>query len=537
MRTQTTQKPWLALIPILMSFFMIMVDTTIVNIAIPTLLKHFNTDLTTLMWVNSAYMLAYAVPLLLTGRLGDRFGQDKLFIAGTFLFTVASAWCGFAHSVHELIIARTVQGLGSAMLTPQTMAMVSKIFPPEERGKAMSMWGAVAGVATMFGPIIGGFLVDGPGWEWIFFVNVPFGILALFLCYKYLPSFSGIPTKFDLFGVVLSGIGLFCLVFAIQESHQYNWGTISGPITVWRLIIVGILFLIAFVVQQKYAGENALLPLELFRNRNFDFANIAGFFATFTMVMFSLPFTIYLQGALGMDPRKSALVLLPMSLASGLMAPVVGRLSTKIQPRLISAAGFIIFGLGLLAMIQFIKPEGDLLWISLTSVLAGIGLGGLFSPIANIVTQSSPRHLIGAGSGVFNTVRQLGGVMGGAVVASVLASNTTKYLDAQADAQASKFPEQMRSTIVSSIKSSGGGASEFGSSQKFTPPPGVPADVVTNIKNTVDSIVKTGLSEASSHTLIMLLVPLILGAIACLLMQNLKLGKAPKDESLIPVGE
>lgn len=231
-------RPWPALWALVLGFFMILVDTTIVSVATPAILNELHSDVGTVVWVTSAYLLAYAVPLLITGRLGDRVGPKKLYLAGLTLFTLASVWCGLTTSIEMLIVARVFQGLGAAMMTPQTMAVITRIFPPNERGRAMSLWGATAGVATLVGPILGGVLVDGLGWQWIFFVNAPIGVVGFVLAWRLVPDLPTHEHKFDLVGVALSTVGLFCLVFGIQEGQKYDWGQIKGPLSVWSLIIM-----------------------------------------------------------------------------------------------------------------------------------------------------------------------------------------------------------------------------------------------------------------------------------------------------------
>jgi MFS family permease len=205
--------PWLTLWAMLVGFFMILVDSTIVAVANPAIMAALDiTDYDTVVWATSAYLLAYAVPLLLAGRLGDRFGPKNLYIAGLAVFTAASMWCGFADSIGMLVAARVAQGIGAALLTPQTLSTITRIFPADRRGVALSAWGATAGVATLVGPLAGGVLVDHLGWSWIFFVNVPIGIIGLVLAVWLIPDLPTHPHRFDVIGVVLSGIGLFGIV-------------------------------------------------------------------------------------------------------------------------------------------------------------------------------------------------------------------------------------------------------------------------------------------------------------------------------------
>jgi EmrB/QacA subfamily drug resistance transporter len=268
----TDVKPWPALWSLIIGFFMILIDTTIVSVANPAILRGLHTDIDSVIWATSAYLLAFAVPLLITGRLGDRFGPKRLYLAGLVIFTLASFWCGFAGSIGALIAARAVQGVGGSLISPQTMAVITRIFPPEKRGAALGLWGATAGVATLVGPIAGGLLVDGLGWEWIFFVNVPIGVVGFVLALKFVPNLPTHPHRFDVLGVLLSAVGLFLLVFGLQEGEHYDWGVIAGPITVWGLIVAGVVVLAAFLVEQRFTKREQLVPLDLFKDRNFSCA-------------------------------------------------------------------------------------------------------------------------------------------------------------------------------------------------------------------------------------------------------------------------
>ena len=243
---ENVAKPWPALWSLVVGFFMILIDTTIVSVANPRIMEGLNTDINAVIWVTSAYLLAYAVPLLITGRMGDRFGPKNLYLIGLVVFTLASLWCGFSQDIGMLIAARAVQGLGAAMMTPQTMAVITRIFPPDRRGAAMGLWGATAGMAVLVGPILGGVLVDGLGWEWIFFVNVPIGVVAFILVTRFVPTLTTHTHKFDIPGVVLSAAGMFLLVFGIQEGQTYDWGTINGVVNVWGLIIAGVVVVNGF---------------------------------------------------------------------------------------------------------------------------------------------------------------------------------------------------------------------------------------------------------------------------------------------------
>jgi EmrB/QacA subfamily drug resistance transporter len=244
-------RPWPALWALVVGFFMIIIDSTIVTIATPAILEHFQADISQVIWVTSAYLLAYAGPLLITGRLGDRLGPKNVYLAGLLVFTLASLWCGLSGSIEVLIVARAVQGLGAALMTPQTMAVITRTFPPQNRGTAMGVWGAVAGVAVLVGPIAGGLLVDSLGWQWIFFVNVPIGVVAFAAALRLVPRLETHTHSFDILGVVMSAVAMFLIVFGIQEGERYDWGRIWGAVTVWELLAAGVVVLVAFVIWQR----------------------------------------------------------------------------------------------------------------------------------------------------------------------------------------------------------------------------------------------------------------------------------------------
>ncbi|MBT1001122.1 DHA2 family efflux MFS transporter permease subunit [Paenarthrobacter sp. DKR-5] len=413
-------KPWPALWSLVLGFFMILIDTTIVSVANPRIMEGLHTDINSVIWVTSAYLLAYAVPLLITGRLGDRFGPKRLYLAGLLTFTAASVWCGLAGDIGILITARIVQGLGAALMTPQTMAVITRIFPPDRRGAAMGLWGSVAGVATLVGPVLGGVLVDGLGWEWIFFINLPIGVVAFFCALRFVPALSTHPHRFDIVGVVLSALGMFLLVFGIQEGQTYSWGTIVGPLSVWSLIIAGLVVLAAFVVWQRVGKGEPLLPLGLFRDRNFSLANAAITTVGFTVTSMSLPLVFYYQIVRGLTPTQSALMLVPMAVISGALAPVTGKLVDRVNPKFIAAAGLMLLALGLFWYSALLAPDVNIALLLLPSAVLGLANAGIWAPLSTSATRNLPPHQAGAGSGVYNTTRQIGAVLGSASIAALI---------------------------------------------------------------------------------------------------------------------
>ena len=410
--------PWLTLWAMLVGFFMILVDSTIVAVANPAIMAALDiTDYDTVVWATSAYLLAYAVPLLLAGRLGDRFGPKNLYIAGLAVFTAASMWCGFADSIGMLVAARVAQGIGAALLTPQTLSTITRIFPADRRGVALSAWGATAGVATLVGPLAGGVLVDHLGWSWIFFVNVPIGIIGLVLAVWLIPDLPTHPHRFDVIGVVLSGIGLFGIVFGLQEGQTYHWQP-----WIWAMIAGGGAFLAAFVYWQAVNPNEPLIPLEMFRDRDFSLANIGIAVIAFATTAMILPVMFYAQTVGGLTPTRAALLTAPMAVFSGVLAPFVGRLVDRSHPRPIIGFGFSVLAISLLWLSIEMNP-GAATWRLMVPLGAmGVGMAFIWAPLGATATRNLPARLAGAGSGFYNTTRQVGAVLGSASIAAFMSA-------------------------------------------------------------------------------------------------------------------
>lgn len=411
----------------MLGFFMILVDSTIVSVAIPAITAGLGASYSSVIWVNSAYLLAYAVPLLITGRLGDRFGPRTLYLSGLALFTVSSLACGLSGSIEALIVARAFQGLGGAMVTPQTMAVMIRTFHPRERGGAMGVWGATAGVATITGPLLGGLLVDASGWPWIFYVNVPFGILGLVLGWIFVPRLERTARTFDWIGVVLSAAGMFCLIFGIQEGKQFNWD--------WRaisLIAAGLVLLAVFVGWQSRTLHDALVPLSLFTDRNFSLAAITIATVGFTVSTYMIPWMIYIQSVQGFSPTRAALLLVPAGVVSGLLSPWIGKLTNTHQPKPFAIAGLTMLGVSVALTAYIADPVLSPYWLLAISVLNGVANSMVWGPLSMIATRNLAPALAGAGSSVYNTLRQVGAVIGSAAIAAVMAAQ----LDAQLGADA-----------------------------------------------------------------------------------------------------
>jgi len=409
--------PWHALWAMMVGFFMILLDATIVAVANPSIMDKLDASYDSVIWVTSAYLLAYAVPLLVAGRLGDRYGPKNLYLVGLAVFTAASVWCGLADSIEMLIAARVVQGIGAALLTPQTLSTITRIFPAERRGVPMSVWGATAGVATLVGPLAGGLLVDGLGWQWIFFVNVPIGIIGLGLAGWLIPQLPTDKRHFDLPGVVLSGAGMFLVVYALQEGQSHGWAP-----WVWGTMAGGIGFTAAFVYWQSVNTKEPLIPLDVFRDRDFSLSSLGVATIGFVVTATFLPLMFYAQAVCGLSPTRSALLTAPMAIATGVLAPFVGRIVDRSHPRPVIGFGFSVMAIALTWLSIEMTPTTPIWRLLLPITALGIGSAFIWSPLAATATRNLPARLAGAGSGVYNTTRQVGSVLGSAGMAAFMTS-------------------------------------------------------------------------------------------------------------------
>lgn len=426
--TSATPNPWVTLWVMVIGFFMILLDTTIVAVANPSIQAGLGVDVSTVIWVTSAYLLAYSVPMLIAGRMGDRYGPRNLYLLGLLIFTLASLWCGLSShmpgsAIGNLIAARAVQGIGGALMSPQTMAVIQRTFPPARRGGAMAIWGAVAGMASLIGPVLGGLLVDAFGWEWIFIVNVPIGIVALILGWMFIPQLETHSHSFDWIGVVISAIGTFFLVFGVQEGNAHDWN--SWVIT---SIVFGIVMLIGFIFWQRVSTTEPLVPLNLFHDRNFSVSTAAITLVGLSVTSMAIPLYYFFQIVRGLTPTESALMTMPAPILGILLAPISGRLVDSLHPRLLAVPGLVLTSLGVWLYIAIASPEVSWIWLMIPSIVYGVGNAFMWGPLGATSTRDLPPQLAGAASGVYNTTRQLGSVIGSAAIAALVTSRLSHYL-------------------------------------------------------------------------------------------------------------
>jgi EmrB/QacA subfamily drug resistance transporter len=514
--------PWLVLVVLTTGFFMILLDTTIVNVAIPAMSAGLNTTLDQILWVVNAYVLVYAVLLITAGRLGDLFGQRALFAIGLLVFTVASALCGLSQNPAELIAARVLQGVGGALLTPQTLAILTSIFPPERRGAAFGVWGGVAGLATVAGPTIGGAIITYIDWRWIFFINVPIGIAALIATFVIIPDLRhGRPHGWDLVGVFLATTGLFGIVFGLIEGERYSWGQITPyVITIPEIIGTGVILIAAFLVWERYQSE-PLLPMALFKDRNFSVANWVAAAISFGMLSVFLPLTIYLQSVRGFSALVAGLTLAPMSLTAMVTAPFAGRMSDRIGGKYILTAGISLFTIGIGSLAYVAGPDSTWSTFLVPAIIAGAGIGMTFAPMTTIAMRNIEPRVAGAASGILNTIRQLGAVIGSAVVGAILQNQLASSLHNQAVSHAAALPAAFQAQFVKAFSSVASSGFQIGTGQNGAKlPANLPPGVAHQLTAIAHDVFVSGYIDAMKATFVVPVSLLAFTAVTTLLIRR-----------------
>jgi EmrB/QacA subfamily drug resistance transporter len=512
--------PWAVLLVISLGFFMTLLDLTIVNIAIPNMITKLHASFDDVLWVINAYALVLAVLVITGGRLGDVMGPRTLFAAGITVFTVASAACGLAPSPGWLIAFRAAQGLGAAMLMPQTLAIITMIFPPERRGAAFGVWGAVAGAATIAGPTLGGLLITWFDWRSIFFINLPIGVAVFALTFVLIPDLRpGRKHRLDIIGVVLASAALLAICYGLVEGQTYNWGKITSFISIPLVLGVGVVLLVVFlVVQWLQQDREPLVPFSVFKDRNFAVMNYVSGALTIGMMGIFLPFTIYLQSVLGFSPLKAGLTMAPSSLISVFVAPMAGRLTDKIGGKYILMTGLTLFAIGM-GWMFLIANTSSRWWDFLAPLLvAGVGMGCTFAPLTTTAMRNVEPRMAGAASGVLNTVRQVGTVIGTAAVGALLQNRLVTSWTTVATQQTRSLPPSVSKQIVAGFRGAAKSGLQVGSGQtgaRVHLPPGSQPGLLHQIAQIGAYIFAHGFVDAMRWTVIMPVAMLLLAAATC----------------------
>jgi EmrB/QacA subfamily drug resistance transporter len=394
---------------------MAMLDNTVVNIALPTIQSRLDATVSDLQWIIDGYVLVFASLLLTGGILGDRYGRKKMFLAGLAIFTLASLGCGLSASGTQLIAFRALQGVGAALLMPGTLSILTVTFPPEERARAIGLWAGVSGLALALGPTLGGWIVERGGWETVFFINVPIGVIAFAIAWRTVrESVSEDTRHLDLPGLALGTGGLFSLTYGLIEANQRGW---SDGLIVASLVTAAVL-LVGFVVWE-HRSPRAMMPLTFFRIPAFSAGNAVAFSVSLGMFSIFLFVTLYMQAIRGYTPLQAGIRFLPMTLMIIVSAPAAGHIAQRIGPRIPMTYGLSMVSAGLFGL-TFIQPDTPFWVLAILFVMMGNGIGSTMAPMTAAVMGAVGPQRAGLGSAMTNTSREVGGVLGIALLGTVL---------------------------------------------------------------------------------------------------------------------
>jgi EmrB/QacA subfamily drug resistance transporter len=431
------RNPWLILIVLCGAIFMLLLDTTIVNVAQQKIKEGLNADLSQIQWILDSYILAFAVLMLSFGRLGDIYGRKKMFVAGMAVFTAASGLCGISDwlanlvgisGATALIVARVLQGIGGALMMPQTLSLITIAFPPQKRGAAMGVWGSVVALGAVLGPLLGGYIVTDYPWEWVFLINIPVGIIAILATLAIVPESRDLLAsgKLDWGGLVFSALAIFALVYALIEGPKFGW---TSPQTIGLLFVSAAVFTLFVWWERRVADP--MVKLELFGIRNFWVANVIGLAVPFGLFGIFFPMTLFLQGALAMSPLEAGLTMMPMSLMLMFVAPVSGRLSDRVGARWILTTGLTLVSVGIVLITSNVSTTTNWRTLLPALLITGTGMGMTFAPMTAAAMSRVPPRISGSASGILNTSRNVGQLLGIAVLGSILQSRLGLHAGAE----------------------------------------------------------------------------------------------------------
>jgi EmrB/QacA subfamily drug resistance transporter len=500
-------RKWWILLVVSFGMFMALLDVTIVNIAMPAIITDLDATLSQASWVLNAYNLVLAVFFLSMGRVADRYGQKRVFIFGLVTFTLFSLLCGFAPDIEWLIAFRAGQGLGGAAVLTISLAIVLGAFPKRQQGTAVGIWGALGTAAAAVGPVLGGVLVTYGHWSWIFFVNVPIGVVAVIVCARIIPrgerqekAEGGI----DIPGMVISGAGLFCLTLALVEGDTWGWTSV----TIIALFVAAAVSFPLFMWWET-STSSPMFPVSLLRIRSFTAANSAVMFVGLAMGGTFLMLVLFLVSVLGYTELRAAVAMTIMPVLALIVAPNAGRLNDRIGPRFPAAAGAACFavGLALLAQLGGDAQLWDVMW---RAAFIGVGMGLAMPTLSAASMASLPREVRGVGSGSLNTMRQVGFTVGVALLVAVFthtaAQNAQQATRTSAAVIARTVPSPAlkgayTATLLGNAKAaagSGGGAAKMTTDplQGAPQPPGSSPAAFEKLNATVAGIYRDDIAES-----------------------------------------
>ena len=411
-------RKWWTLFAVSFGLFMIMLDNTVVNVALPTMQRDLHVSISQLEWVVIAYALTFAALLITGGKLGDLYGRRRIFVVGLAIFTLSSLACGLAPTAGFLIGARAVQGAGAALMNPATLSIIVATFPPRQRGTAIGIWAGVSALALAIGPLGGGLITEHINWNWIFFVNIPIGALAIVVSQLVIRESrdTSVEQSIDAPGLITSGAGLFFLSFALVEGNRHGW---TSP-EILSFFALGFAVLSAFVVLQQ-RRRLPLLDLSLFRIGAFTGANIVAMLVSLSMFGVFFFVTLYVQNILHYSPAKAGATFLPMVLLIIFIAPIAGRLSDRIGSRWLMGGGMTLLGISLL-LYERVTVHSSFWTLLPPMLVGGFGMAMTMSPMTSAAMGAVPVAKAGVGSGVLNSFRQVGGSLGIALMGAIVGS-------------------------------------------------------------------------------------------------------------------
>jgi EmrB/QacA subfamily drug resistance transporter len=410
-------RKWLTLAAVSVGLFMIMLDNTVVNVALPSIQRELESDLSELEWIVTGYALTFASLMLVGGKVADAYGRRRIFVLGIVVFTLASLLCGLASSSEMLIGARVLQGAGAALMNPATLSIIAATFPPRQRGTAIGIWAGVSALALAIGPLVGGLITEHVHWSWIFFVNVPVGVLGIVASFLFIDeSRDETHASLDIPGLATSAIGLFALTYGLIEANTYGWTSAR----IVGAFVVSAVSLVSFVVIERRRRE-PMLPLELFRSGTYAGANLVILLVALAMFGVFFFVSLYMQNVLGYSAVETGAAFLPMTVLIILIAPVAGRMSDRIGSRGLMTAGMLLVALHL-ALFSRLSDDASFWDLLPAFLVGGVGMALTFTPSAAAATRSVPVDKAGVGSAVLNCARQVGGTMGVAIMGAIVAA-------------------------------------------------------------------------------------------------------------------
>jgi EmrB/QacA subfamily drug resistance transporter len=414
-------RKWWTLGAVAFGLFMIMLDNTIVNVALPSIQSDLGIGISELEWVFNGYALTFGVLMLTGGKLADMLGRRRIFIVGLLIFTVASLFCGLATSAGWLIGARVLQGAGSALMNPATLSIVTATFPPRQRGMAIGIWAGVAAMALAIGPLAGGLITQHLGWNWIFFINVPVGILAIIVTRLVVDESrdTSADQRLDLPGLLSSGIGLFALTYGLIEANDFGW-TSARILSLFAVAVVALVVFVLLELRQR----SPMLDLSLFKNGTFAGANSVMLLVGLAMFGVFFYNSLFIQNVLGYSAVQTGATFLPMTVLIILVAPLAGKYSDRVGSRWLMGGGMVLLA-GSLFIFSRLDASSDFWDLLPGLIVGGLGMAIVMTPTTSAAMGSVPIDKAGVGSAVLNSMRQVGGALGIAVIGAIIAESVT----------------------------------------------------------------------------------------------------------------